>query len=89
VAGVAADASLAVGIASFDISDNSSRQAADPTGAQVLGLGGAWVGGMVFGPPGAVGGGLFGAAVGHQLDTATDDYQENEVGSQDQFKPKY
>jgi len=37
VAAVAADASFAITVASFDISDNSSRQAADPSGAQVLG----------------------------------------------------
>jgi hypothetical protein len=68
VAGVAADASFAVSIASFDISDNSSRQAADPSGAQVLGAGGAWLGGMFGGIPGAAAGGGIGAIVGHALD---------------------
>jgi hypothetical protein len=93
VAGVAADASFAVSIASFDISDNSSRQAADPSGAQVLGAGSAWVGGMFGGIPGAAAGGGIGAIVGHALDMLTDDipdeYEENKVGSEDQFKPKY
>jgi len=77
VAAVAADASFAITVASFDISDNSSRQAADPSGAQVLGAAGAWLGGMVFGLPGAVGGGLYGAALGDEIENPSEPHPES------------
>ncbi len=77
VAGVAADASFAVAGSSFDISDNSSRQAADPSGAQVLAVVGAWLGGMAAGPWGAVGGGLYGAALGEELENPSEPHPES------------
>ena len=88
VAGVAADASFAVAVASFDISDNSSRQAEDPSGAQIGGVVGAALGSF-GGPVGAISLGSFGAVWGHGLENASDGYEENKVGSEDQFKPKY
>jgi len=73
VAGVASNAAFVVTIASFDISDNSSRVAEDPSGAQVGGVVGGWVGGMVGNVPGAVIGSAFGAMLGYGLENREPD----------------